>query len=151
MNPVLKVFLIGCGVIIVLGIVAAAVIGWYLKSHSAQWVAQGRAVRAEGAAFGRNTTESQCLSEAMSRYRANRGIVSGIKQRVWLQGCLEASAFEPEFCSAIPAEEQFAATVRWRVARCQDFGLQGDSTCPNIVAEVQRYCVGSERKKKASR
>ena len=150
MNPILKVVLIGCGVIVVVGIVAVALIGWYVKSHGSDWMAQGKAIRAEGATFGRGTTESQCLTEAMSRYRAKRGMMSGIRQRIWLQGCLEASSFEPDFCSGVPAEEQFGATVRWRVSRCQDLGLQGDSTCPNILAEMQRYCAGPARRKKTS-
>ncbi len=148
MHPALKVILIGCGVIVVVGIVAIALVGWYVKSHSGDWIAQGKAIRAEGAAYGKSVSESQCLGETMSRYRANRGMMSGIRQRVWLSGCLEAASLDAEFCSAVPAEQQFGSTVTWRVARCQDFGLQGDSTCPNILAEVQRYCASPARKKK---
>lgn len=150
MHPVLKFFLIGCAVVIVLGIIAVAVVGWYVKSHSGQWMAQGKAVRGEGMSFGRTATEPQCVSEAMTRYRAHTGMVNGISQRLWLDGCLETASVDAEFCAGVPAEDQFTASVTWRVKQCRDFGFQGDSTCPNIVAEVQRYCAGPVRRKKTS-
>lgn len=150
MKPVVKGVVIGCSVLLVLGAAAAVAIGWLLKSKSRDFVAKGKAMRSEGAQFGRDLSESQCLAEAMARYRKSTGMVSGIRQAVWLGACLETSAIDTGFCANVPPEDELVRTVAWRVARCADLGFSGDSTCPNILAEVQRYCGGAVRKKKIS-
>jgi len=147
MKPVVKGVLIGCSVLVVLGVAAIVAIGWFVKTRSGDLVAKGKVIHSEGATFGRGTSESQCVATAMDRYRNDRGVVGGIKQRVWLSGCLETSTVETNFCDGVPAQDAIAGTVAWRVARCSDLGFAGDSTCPNILAEVQTYCGGARKKK----
>ena len=145
-----KGFLIGCSVIVVLGIIAVGAITWFMKTRGKALFEQGQALRAEGKSFGGNVTESQCVTQAMDRYRRGRGITGGVRTTVWLSGCLESSAAEPEFCNGVPLTDEFTRTVSWRLERCEQLGFKGDSTCPNIFAEVQRYCEGSKRKEKVS-
>ena len=93
-------------------------------------------------------SESMCVAEAMTRYSRDRGMISGIKQRLWLAGCLETSKLDPEFCASVPPDSEIMRSASWRTSQCSTFGLGGDSTCPNILAEVQTYCAGTERRKK---
>jgi hypothetical protein len=151
MKPVAKGFLIGCSVLLVLGIAAVIALVLFVKSKSTEFITRGQQMREQGAAFGRYVTESECLTEAMTRYRPKRGMVNGITQGVWLDGCLEPSTLEQHFCTAVPPQTQMTATVKWRVDRCKELGFPGDSTCPNILAAVQNYCESPERRQKMNR
>ena len=148
MKPVVKGLLIGCSVLAVLAIAVIVAVGFFVKSKSADLIERGQEMRTEGETFGRGTTESMCVSEAMRRYSADRGIISGVKQRLWLAGCLETSKFEPSFCASVPPDSEIRRTAEWRVNQCSTFGLSGDSACPNVLAEVQTYCAGADRSKK---
>lgn len=148
MKPAVKGILIGCSVLAVIVIACVVSVGFFVKSRSRDWIARGKEVRAEGEAFGRGVSESMCVSESMRRYSRDRGMISGVKQRLWLAGCLETSRLEPAFCASVPPDSEILRTAGWRVNQCSTFGLGGDSTCPNIFAEVQTYCAGTGRKKK---
>jgi len=74
--------------------------------------------------------------------------MGGVRVRMWLSGCLEASQPSEGFCNGVPPEREFMRTVTWRVEQCRARGLTGDSTCPNILAEVQQYCAGTSRSAK---
>jgi hypothetical protein len=150
MNSVAKGFLIGCSVLLVLALIAVGGITWFMKTKGADLIEQGQAMRTEGTSYGANVAESQCVTQALDRYRRDKGITGGVRATVWLGGCLESSAVEPEFCSGVPLTDEFTRTVSWRLQRCEELGLKGDSTCPNIFSEVQRYCEGSVRKGKVS-
>lgn len=148
MKPVVKGFVIGCSILLIIGVAAVVAIIWFMRSKSEDWVAKGNEVRAAAAQFGKNVPEPRCVEEAMSRYRLKTGIVGGIEQRVWLGGCLEASAFDSGFCEGVPPDSEIVRSATWRAARCANLGFSGDSTCPNILAEVQTYCQGPARRKK---
>lgn len=144
----MKFVLIGCAVILVIAIAVAIGVGYYVRSHSAEWLEQGKAIRTEGTSFGAKAAEPQCLSEAMARYRSDRGMRSGIKQGVWLGGCLETSSIDPQFCTDVPPEAELLRTAAWRNERCAEFGMKGDTVCPSILQQMQRYCFSPERRKK---
>jgi len=148
MKPVVKGLLIGCSVLLVLAIVLVVAVGFFVKSKSSDLIARGKEMRTEGETFGRGVSESMCVSEAMRRYSADRGMISGVKQRLWLAGCLETSTFEPSFCASIPPQSELMRSAEWRVKQCATFGMSGDSTCPNVLAEVPTYCGGAGRQKK---
>jgi hypothetical protein len=149
-KPVTKVLIFGCSAVVVIAIVAVVAGVWFVRSKSGEWIAQGKAVRAEGGSFGLHASESQCLSETMTRYRSAPGMMGGVKQSVWLGGCLDASAYDPEFCTGVPPMEEIVRTAEWRNRVCAGFGLSGDPTCPSMLSEMQRYCAGEKRRTKAS-
>lgn len=148
MKPVTKVLLFGCLAIVVIGIVAIVAIGWFVKSRSGEWIAQAKSVRADGARFGLTASESQCVDEMMARYRRDPGMMTSVKQSVWLGGCLESSAPQPDFCNGVPAQNEIMRSATWRNSRCAEAGLRSDAVCPNLFTEVQRYCYSEARKKK---
>jgi hypothetical protein len=61
---------------------------------------------------------------------------------------LESSAFDSGFCEGVPSTDELMRTVTWRVEQCRSRGFAGDSNCPNLFTEVQRYCYGPARAKK---
>src|SRR5258708_21853730 len=148
MKPIAKVLLAGCSVLVLLAVAGIAGLAWYVRAHKDDLLAQARKVRSDGAQTGRNLTEARCVDDALSRYINDKGVIGGVRTQVWLGGCLEASQPTEGFCNGVPSESEFMRTVNWRVDQCRARGLTGDSTCPNILAEVQRYCGGTSRSAK---
>ena len=148
MKPLAKYLLAGCLVLVLLVIAGVAAVAWYVRTHKDDLLAQAREVRADGAKAGKDLSEGRCVDDALSRYSNDRGVIGGVRTRVWLSGCLEASQPTEGFCSGVPPESEFMRTVTWRVDQCRARGLAGDSTCPNILAEVQQYCAGASRSAK---
>ena len=95
MTPVAKGFLIGCSVLLVLGIVGVAGFVWFAKTKGEAIVKNAEQRQKDGKAFGKNVPESACATEAMTRYKKSPGILAGIEQHLWLAACLDTSAFEP--------------------------------------------------------
>ena len=136
-----KVMLAGCTILVLLlvaGIVASV---WYFRAHKDEFVSSAKRVRAEGIAAGGQLTEAQCVDKALSRYLGERGIVGGVRSRVWLSGCLTTSRPTENFCAGVPPDGEITQSAMWRVAQCQARGFTGDSTCPNILAAVQEHCA----------
>jgi hypothetical protein len=75
-------------------------------------------------------------------------MVGSIKTTVWLGGCLETSPLSDGFCADVPSEVEFTRTATWRAEQCRQHGFAGDSTCPAIFSEVQRYCHSPARARK---
>lgn len=148
MKPVVKGVIIGCSVVLFISIIVVTALVWFVGSKKDELMAQGTAIRAEGNGFGKGVSEPKCVDEAVARYGNNRGVVGVIRNSVWLGGCLEISAFDAGFCAGVPSGDEFARTVTWRVEQCRNRGFAGDSNCPNLFAEVQRYCDGAARAKK---
>ncbi|HEX7676890.1 MAG TPA: hypothetical protein VF713_02115, partial [Thermoanaerobaculia bacterium] len=148
MKPLAKYLLAGCLVLVLLVIAGVAAVAWYVRTHKDDLLARAREVRADGAKAGKELTEARCVDDALSRYSNDRGVIGGVRTRVWLTGCLDTSQPTEGFCSGVPQEREFMRTVTWRVDQCRARGLAGDSTCPNILAEVQQYCGGTSRSAK---
>src|SRR6185369_5697260 len=106
MKPAVKGILIGCSVLTVIAIACILSVGVFVKSKGTDWIARGKEARAEGEAFGRGVSESVCVSEAMARYGRDRGMISGVKHRLWLSGCLQTSRLDPEFCTSVPPDSE---------------------------------------------
>ncbi len=148
MKPLAKVLLAGCSVLVLLAVAGIAGVAWFVRTHKDDFVAQARKARSDGAQTGRNLTEGRCVDDALSRYINDKGVLGGVRTRVWLEGCLEASQPTEGFCNGVPSESELMRTVHWRVGQCQARGFTGDSTCPNILAAVQQYCGGTSRSAK---
>jgi hypothetical protein len=148
MKPLAKYLLAGCSVLVLLAVGGIAGVAWFVRAHKGDLLAQARRVRSDGAQNGKNLTETLCVDEALSQYVNDRGTFGGVRTRVWLGGCLEASQATEGFCNGVPSESEFMRTVNWRVDQCRARGLTGDSACPNILAEVQQYCGGTSRSAK---
>jgi hypothetical protein len=150
MNKTAKGLLIGCGVLVLLAAVAIFLGIRYLSANKDQILARGKELRAAGEAYGRTRREPECVAEALTRYRGDRSMMGAIRSRLWLSGCLHTAAPDPEFCSNVPPSSEIIRSATWRVAQCGKYAMQGDSSCPNILDEVQTYCESSQRAKKLS-
>jgi len=142
MKPLAKGLLIGCGSIVLLGIVAVVAIGLYINSHGEEWMAAGKAAQEAGAKAGASLTDVQCVDGALSNYAKDRGMTGAVAARVWMAGCFGTARATPDLCVGVPAESEIIRSATWRIEQCDAHaaGLGGDSTCANILAEVQKQC-----------
>lgn len=148
MTPAVKGLLIGCVVLVLLGVIVLVAVGWYVKQKAPEVLANAQAAQSEGSLFGNDVSESQCVSNALERYRANPGLAAAMTQSLWLDGCLETSQVEQNFCDGVPAESEIIKSATWRVATCEESGILQDATCPNLAGRVQSYCAGDARRTK---
>lgn len=94
----LKYGLIGCGALLVLGILAAVAIGfWVSRNQDALEGMIGGAAQ-EGARFGMGVDEARCVEEARSRIEGGASFTAAMSIGVFTRGCLEFSRETPGFC-----------------------------------------------------
>ena len=140
MKPLAKGLLIGCGSVALLGIAAVVAVVLWFRAHGQELEAEGHAAHDAGAKAGAALMDGQCVDAALADYAKDRGMFSAVQARVWLAGCLGAARPTQGFCDGVPPESEIMRSATWRVARCDAHRLGGDSTCPNILAEVQQHC-----------
>jgi hypothetical protein len=58
----------------------------------------------------------------------------------FLERCLETSQKEASICAGAPSDEDLAATIYWRLARCEQRGTT-TSACNRLMGMVQEYCA----------
>lgn len=148
MKPAGKGLLIAVSLFLVLGGIAIVAIGWYVKRVGGDPTTIVLPLQTEGMIFGENVSESQCLSEAVARYRMDSGLHNAIDQAYFLEGCLSTSTLDVDFCTDVPPRTESAMTVEWRATRCAAAGLGDAPRCPNMLENVQVYCEGEVRRKK---
>jgi hypothetical protein len=68
-------------------------------------------------------------------------MLNAVQARLWLAGCLDSARQTEGLCAGVPEETAILGSAAWRVAQCDAHHLGGDSTCPNILAEVQKHCA----------
>jgi hypothetical protein len=146
MKPVAKIFLIGCGVMFVLAVVAVALAARWFSANKDRLRVEADQVRAEGRTFGRASTSPGCVAAALDRYRNDRSLVGQIRTRVWLTGCLEGAPFDSAFCAGVPPREEIMRTVTWRLDQCSRHGLEGDADCAKLLTAVQEHCERAAKK-----
>ena len=146
MKPVAKALLTGCVVLVVLGIVAVLAGVWWLRQNKDRLLEQGKAVRAEGEAFGRSATASACVDKALETYRGGSGLMRELHARIWLGGCFETATPESALCTGVPPKSEIMRTVAWRLGECSRRGLDGDKGCTRILEELQQYCESGARR-----
>ncbi|HUP47960.1 MAG TPA: hypothetical protein VNA04_04135 [Thermoanaerobaculia bacterium] len=150
MTRTVKALLIGGTALLILAVLAIFLVVRYVSANKDRLMARADEVRSAGVSFGKSRGESECVAEALGRYRGDRSLMGAVRARVWLSGCLESSSPEPSFCANVPRDDEITRTVAWRIAQCAQRGMEGDSRCPNILAEVQTYCEGDRRARKVS-
>lgn len=140
MAPATRGILIGCGGVLLVGVAGAIALVLWFRSHGPGLMASGKAAQAAGAKAGAGSSDAQCVDAALANYASDRGLVGAVQARVWMHGCLGTARATEGFCQGVPPEDEIMRSATWRLAGCDAHGLGGDSTCPNILAEVQRHC-----------
>src|SRR5262245_42472806 len=106
-----KVILIGCGSVVLLGLLAVAGIVLYLRAHGDELLEQGQAVREQGREAGTRLAGSACVDAALVRLGTDAGFGGQIEARLWLDGCLEGSDPGAALCRAVPPESEIMKSV----------------------------------------
>jgi hypothetical protein len=123
--------------IFVIGVIAAAVYWW--THYSREIIEAGQRVYQEGEQLGKKSDEQVCLDEAISRYKANRGITGSISTGIFLRICLDASRPTPGFCDQVPKPTDIFKSSQWQIEQCKKAGIS-DSYCGTLFSQVQQYC-----------
>lgn len=139
MSTTVKILLVlaACFLLSIVVIVGGAAYWW--SQHSQEYLDAGKRSFEEGAAFGRTTDNQGCVSEAISRHKANPGFKDAIANNIFLRSCLNKSRPTSGFCEAIPKRTEFIKSAQWQKQQCSDAGLS-DSYCPQLFSQVQQYC-----------
>lgn len=139
MSTTVKILLVlaVCFILSIVAVVGGAVYWW--TQHSQEYLDAGRKSYEEGAAFGRMTDSQGCVTEAISRHKANPGFKEAIANNIFFRSCLKNSRLTQGFCEAIPKRTEFIKSAQWQKERCAQAGLS-DSYCPQLFAQVQLYC-----------
>src|SRR5260370_37475787 len=134
-----------CGfVLVVLSVMTAF---YWFSHHGHEIFQKAENTYSEGTEYGKKTDKRGCVSEALSRYRQNRGITGGIAANRFVRGCLESSHPTPGFCDDVPRSVEILKSASWQVKQCKDAGLS-DSYCNQIFSQVQQYCESERLKQK---
>jgi hypothetical protein len=129
--------LLGLGAITVLMFFA---LGWWLVSHRPS-VSDDRydAVTKEGKAFGAQTDDRGCLTEAFHRNRAQPDFESTLSNEEFLRQCLRSARATENFCSIVPASALQKHLSQWREDRCAEANVN-TTTCPMLLVNVITHC-----------
>lgn len=134
---------------VILGVVAGAILlalivvglaAYWWSQNSQRVLEGGRRAYEDGKAFGAGTDNRGCLTEAISRHKANTGFAESIKTNLFLRSCLKSSRPTPGFCDGVPKASEIMKTVAWQREQCTREGLSSDSYCGQLFSQVQQHC-----------
>jgi hypothetical protein len=136
----MKVLLV-VGVLLVLLLVGAVVVGFFLvRTYGPGMMEAGQQTYNEGVEYGRRTDNEGCLNEAAARQARAEGFTDMVRNGIFMQTCLEASRPTPGFCDDVPRQTEFMKAVAWQQRQCQRFGLRPEQQCGQLFQGVQRFC-----------
>ena len=139
--------------IAVVGVMLIGGVAWYWwHQNSAKLLDGAKAAVSEGYKSGGNLDEGGCVVSALERHKAdwNRSMFSGIRNGLWLTGCLNASKPEEKFCVGVPPQSEVFAVGAWSGIACAQHGLS-DPYCPTLFQNISKYCSSSQRVEKLKR
>jgi hypothetical protein len=141
----MRVALLGCGALVLIGIVAAIAMSIWWKRNSGDIEAEAVVAAREGARYGVSNDEAACFEQAKQRASGSMSVAGGISVGAYMRSCLEFSRQTPAFCDDVPPQGALRRTMEWQAARCGD-----DTDCRNVSQVVQQYCTGGRIKRPAS-
>lgn len=138
----LRVGLIGCGVLLLLGIAAVVGTGIWWERNRGDIEAEAAVAAREGARFGLTADEAACFEQAERRAEGSLSLAGGFSVGAYMRSCLEFSRQTPGFCDDVPPQGALRRTIEWQTARCGD-----DLECRNVSQVVQQYCASGRLKR----
>lgn len=112
---------------------------WWAR-HSHELFEAGQRQIDQGTAYGKQTDEQGCLDEAISRYKAKRGMTGSIASGLFLRSCLEESRPTPGFCDQVPKRTEILKSMQWQIAQAKKAGLENDPYGKQLFTQLQEYC-----------
>ena len=142
MPKVLKVILIVFGILVVTGGACVAGVVLYFKSKAPALKEMGDRAKQTGTEFGTGKDGRACLVEALRQGDGCGGfdIPCEVTAGIFLEGCLETAATEPDLCKDVPPNTEILSSVQFRLATCAALGRQADQRCGRIVDHLQQHC-----------
>ena len=110
------------------------------KAQAAETKTEGEVGRLEGEAFGKSSDQTACLNEAFVKRNACRDFVCFARTRSFLEACLDTSRKDAALCRGVPKSEDLAASVYWRLDRCEQRGTT-TSACNELMGTIQERCA----------
>jgi hypothetical protein len=148
MHKALKVILIIGVCIAVLGAAGIGAGMYWWSQHKDELMQGGKRALDEGRAFGAQTNNEGCVTEAVARTKRESGFGAAISHNLFLRECLEASKPSPGFCEAVPGRTEFMKSVQWQQQQCKAAGLAADTYCIQLFTQVQQFCEDKRNKPK---
>lgn len=141
----LKFGLIGCGIVILLVIVAGVAMTIWVHNNSDEFESSGMSGVQEGARFGLRADEAGCLAEASRRAGESGGMAAAFAVGGFMRSCLEFSRPTDGFCADVPPPTALRRTIAWQRERCN-----GEQGCTGVIGGVQTYCAEGQPKRTAA-
>ncbi|HYR11629.1 MAG TPA: hypothetical protein VEQ60_27850 [Longimicrobium sp.] len=141
----LRVALLGCGGVILLGILAVVFTGIWWKRNRGDIEAEAIVAAREGARYGVSNDEAACFEQAKQRAGGSLTVAGSFSVGAYMRSCLEFSRQTPAFCDDVPPQAALRRTIEWQAARCGD-----DTDCRNVAQVVQQYCTTGRVKRPAA-
>lgn len=137
----LKYGLIGCGVLLLLFVVAIVAGGLWFRGNQNEFAESTR----QGVRFGLVRDEEACVQEAQRRAAEATDIAGQVGVGQFMRGCLEYSQPTQGFCDNVPPPTSIGKTAAWQSQRCGD-----NVHCRTVIQVVQTYCVDGRPKRQAA-
>lgn len=124
------------GAVVVLGAVGFV----WVRRAATRLMEQGRVALEAGQRAGRSLTAAACVDTVFARHaRTDASLGTQLNERLFFDGCLNASEPSPDMCTDVPPEGAIARVARWALQQCQARGLS-DPSCPSLLLPLPEYC-----------
>jgi hypothetical protein len=134
--------LLGCGGLVILGIVAFVVIGFWFKRNAPDIELRAGEAAREGARYGITADETGCFAEAVRRANASTTVAGSFTVGAYARACMEYSRQSPGFCDNVPPPTALRRALAWHQERCGT-----DTGCRTVGQVVQQYCADDRPKR----
>ena len=125
-------------IVIAVGVAGIGVFLW--ARHGRDLLDAGSKQYDQGVAFARQTDEQGCLDEAISRYKANRGIGGSLGAGIFVKSCWLHSRKTPGFCAGVPRPLDVFRATRWQREQTAKAGIDNDLG-GQIFVQMRSYCA----------
>jgi hypothetical protein len=125
-------------VVMAVGVVGLAAFLW--ARHGRDLLDAGTKHYDQGVAFGQQTDEQGCLDQAITRYKADRGMGGSLGAGIFVRGCWHTSRPTPGLCAPVPTPLDILRATRWQLEQTRKAGIDKDLG-GQIFVQMRNYCA----------
>lgn len=131
-------------VILVVGVIAVVAAGaggyfWLVKNKDSLR-AEGLRMDEEAKAFGSSRASEECVTEALRRHSAGAGFMQQVKNKIFLERCLDAAIQPAGYCDDVPRGSEILKSVAYTMRTCEARGLAHDESCARLLDVIEDHC-----------
>ncbi|SIS39867.1 hypothetical protein [Neptunomonas antarctica] len=127
-------------------LIIAAIYGWinresWLVGFNQERTAKALQFKQNGAAFGRDNSQQDCLDRSLSQFDGCLGFSCTVNHGLFLKACLSEAAETPDFCKGVPEYHEKATEddKSWVKYYCWDHDIRGEG-CRLLMKQQQYFC-----------